>query len=114
MHMVVRKEAFRLIRGSLNTFARIGHSGQPVVGAFCPTCGVRIYNEPQWLDGVFTVKPGTLDDTSFLRPTVQIWTQRKHNWLEVLVGVQTFERNPSRSSVSGELKHATTQDRDAV
>lgn len=114
MHMVVRKEAFHLLRGTLNTHARTGHSGCAVVGAFCPECGVRIYNEPQWLDGILTVKPGTLDDASFIRPTVEIWTNRKHKWLELLGSIQSFERNPSQSSVRGESKDASTQSRDAV
>jgi len=94
MSIVVRKEAFRLLHGTLKTFTRAGESGRAVACAFCPECGVRIYHEPRWLDGIFTVKPGTLDDTSFLRPTMEVWTKRKHAWLEFRGDLLSFESNP--------------------
>src|SRR5262245_65152510 len=71
MSLIVRKEAFRLLQGELKTFTRTADSGSPVLCAFCPECGIRIYHEPRYMQGVLNIKPGTLDDTSFLRPTLQ-------------------------------------------
>ncbi|MCP1200142.1 GFA family protein [Notoacmeibacter sp. MSK16QG-6] len=50
-------------------------SGAEKSGAFCPSCGVRLFHgsldsEP---DGRITIKAGTLDDTSWLRPAGHIW-----------------------------------------
>jgi hypothetical protein len=108
MSIVIRREALRLIRGALKTFTRTADSGHAVVCAFCPDCGVRIYHEPRWLDGILTVKPGTLDDTSFLRPTMEVWTKRKHGWLELHGDVQSFESNPPLPPVGTRAKDAGT------
>ena len=108
MSIVVRKEAFRLLRGTLKTFTRAGDSGSGVVCAFCPECGVRIHHEPRWLDGVFTVKPGTLDDPSFFRPTIEVWAKRKHEWLEIHGDMQSFPSNPPQPPVVTRAKDAGT------
>lgn len=94
MSLLVQKEAFRLLRGRMKTFSRKTDSGRNAICAFCSECGVRIYHEYELFEGMLSVKPGTLDDTSFLRPTVQVWTVRKHSWVQLPADVQTFERQP--------------------
>jgi hypothetical protein len=94
MSFIVRKEAFRLLSGSPKTFTRTSDCGRPVVCAFCPDCGTRIYHETRWLDGVVNIKPGTLDDTSFLRPQAQIWTAKKQGWVELPSDIRSFEGQP--------------------
>jgi hypothetical protein len=89
MSLIVQKEAFRLLRGRVKTFSRKADSGRNAICAFCSACGVRIYHEYELLKGMVSVKPGTLDDTSFLRPTVQVWTVRKHQWVELPADIRT-------------------------
>ena len=93
MSFIVPKAAFRLLNGQLKTFTRESESRRSVVCAFCPDCGNRIYHEAQWMAGVLNIKPGTLDDTSFLQPRAQIWTAKKQPWLD-LTGLQSFEGQP--------------------
>jgi hypothetical protein len=45
-------------------------SGREKTCAFCPECGVRIYNRTSQL---MSVKAGTLDHTSLLRPDAHYW-----------------------------------------
>jgi hypothetical protein len=40
------------------------------------------------------VRGGTLDDTSWLRPTVHLWTRRKQPWIAIPEGDQIFETQP--------------------
>lgn len=94
MSFIVPKEAFQLLRGRLKTFTRMSDSGRPVVCAFCPECGTRIYHETRWLEGVLNIKPGTFDDTSFLRPLAQVWTATKQRWLEFSSPIRSFEGQP--------------------
>ena len=94
MSCIVQKEAFRLLSGSPKTFTRTSDSGRPVACAFCPDCGTRIYHETRWLDGVLNIKPGTFDDTSFLRPQAQIWTAKKQGWVELPSEIRSFEGQP--------------------
>jgi hypothetical protein len=43
---------------------------------FCPNCGTRLYHVP---GGAAypnrNIKPGTLDDTAWLTPTIHFWTR---------------------------------------
>jgi len=92
MSLITRKQDFTLLRGELKRFTRSSDSGRPVICAFCPECGTRIHHEPAYLEGVVNVKPGTLDDTSWLKPTIQGWTASKQPWLELQNGPPGFER----------------------
>ena len=94
MSMIVPKNAFRILQGHLKTFTRTSDSGRPVTCAFCADCGTRIHHEPRYLQGVLNIKPGTLDDTSFLAPTIEVWSARKHPWLGLPSSVRSFERQP--------------------
>ena len=92
MSLIVREEAFRLLRGDLKTFTRTADSGRPVTAHFCPECGVRIFSRIAMGGGALSVKPGTLDDTSWLRPTVQTWTVRRQPWVGLPHEVPAFDR----------------------
>ncbi len=81
MTMVVDEAAFRVTEGESKTFASTSATGRAKLGAFCPDCGTRIYHKPEWRRGTISVKPGTLDDTSWLRPQVHLWTSRKQGWV---------------------------------
>ena len=94
MSLTVRKEDFRLLAGELKTFTRSAESGRLVHCSFCPQCGTRIYHEPVYRKGSINIKPGTFDDTSFLKPAIQVWTVRKHAWLELDGDVAAFEHQP--------------------
>lgn len=94
MSWIVRQRDFRLLQGALKTFTRNSDSGRPVECAFCPDCGTRIYHVPRYMDGVLNVKPGTLDDTSCVRPTREVWAARRHGWLTMAAEIKSHERQP--------------------
>ncbi len=95
MTLVVREENFRLTQGEPKTFASKSDAGRPKLGAFCPECGTRIYHKPEWRKGTVSVKPGTLDDTSMLKPDMHLWTSNKQTWVTIPAGVKAFEKQPS-------------------
>jgi hypothetical protein len=41
-----------------------------------------------------SVKPGTLDDTSWLRPAVHLWTASKQPWVVIPEGVERYQTQP--------------------
>ena len=79
MSLVVPESSFELLSGSLKTFTVRADSGRTKTCAFCPTCGVRLYNAVR--PGRISVKAGTLDDVSKLRPEGHGWTSRKQPWV---------------------------------
>ena len=65
---------------------------------FCPSCGTRIYH--QWFteEGNFpivSIKPGTLDDTSWVRPGCHVWTQHAQPWMRFSDDDVVFPQQPS-------------------
>jgi hypothetical protein len=59
---------------------------------FCPECGVRIYHALKSVPDLVSLKPGTLDDTSWLRPSIFIWTKSAQGWVTIPEGAKAYER----------------------
>jgi hypothetical protein len=79
--------AFKLLAGELRSFEVVCGSGRIKTCAFCPTCGTRLYHRSE---ARISVKAGTLDDTSSLRPDAHYWTARKQPWATIPAGVPSF------------------------
>jgi len=92
MTLVVGASEFRILEGELKTFSVQSDAGREKLGAFCPSCGTRIYHKLEWRPDAVTIKPGTLDDTSWLEPKMHIWTRSKQPWVVIPEGVETHER----------------------
>jgi hypothetical protein len=60
------------VTGPTKQVTRIADSGTRL-RVFCPECGIRIYHVLKSAQDVLSLKPGTLDDTSWLRPSSFIW-----------------------------------------
>ena len=95
MTMVVPEEAFLITKGEPQFYRSTSSTGRAKLGAFCPDCGTRIYHKPEWRKGSISVKPGTLDETGWLRPNVHLWTSSKQGWVTIPEGVEAYERQPS-------------------
>ncbi len=95
MTMVVHEEDFRLKKGEPKTYASKSDAGRAKLGAFCPECGTRIYHQTEWRKGRVSVKPGTLDDTSWLNLDMHLWTRSKQSWVIIPEGVEAYEKQPS-------------------
>jgi hypothetical protein len=68
---------------------RTADSGRVNTRLVCPECGSWICGIPR--DGVVRVRGGTLDETSWLRPTRHIWTRRKQAWVQLPESDEVFE-----------------------
>ena len=47
---------------------------------FCSACGSPIFSTIESMPGVAFLKAGTIDDTSWIEPTVEIWTRSAPSW----------------------------------
>ena len=56
-------------------------AGNQRYGLFCGSCGGRIANGQTPSIGVFSLRAGTLDDTSWLHPTGHIWVKSAQAWM---------------------------------
>jgi hypothetical protein len=92
--MIVPSDAFTLLRGQLKTWTRTSESGRPVLCSFCPDCGTRIAHNTELYRGFTNVRPGTLDDRSWLQPTISVWTREKQPWVHVPEHLVQYETQP--------------------
>lgn len=95
MTLLINETDFRLLQGELKSYTSTSEAGRAKLGAFCPDCGTRIYHKPEWRKGFVSVKPGTLDDTGWLRPDMHLWTDSKQPWVTIPDGVKAYEKQPS-------------------
>jgi hypothetical protein len=80
------------IQGSPKIYTRTGDSGQQVVNRFCPDCGSTVVIEPAALRGITIIPAGTLNDTSWLKPTMEIYCDDAQSWVQL--GGATMQRFP--------------------
>jgi len=71
------------IEGSPKTYTRTGDSGQHVVNRFCPDCGTTLVIEPAALPGTTIIPAGTLDNTSWVKPAMEIYCDDALSWVQL-------------------------------
>jgi len=91
MAIVVTDVAFRIARIEPRAIQRTADSGAVVTRWVCPECGSWVCGASSSDDGLRPVRAGTLDDTSWLRPTAHFWTRSKQPWITLPEGDQIFE-----------------------
>jgi hypothetical protein len=97
MALVVAADAFYLKGPEPRSTQRTADSGRTVTHWVCPDCGTWIWSGPRpdpATQDALRVLAGTLDDTSWLRPTVHFWTRNAQPWVVLPDGDQKFETQP--------------------
>jgi len=82
LSMWVNRNDFNLLNGELKFWSTKADDARQKHCAFCPDCGTRIYHAGDD-DEIISLKGGSLDDKSILKPVAHIWTKRAHNWLDL-------------------------------
>lgn len=80
--------------GDLTTYEDVGISGKPVLRMFCNKCGSAIATDAKAFPGILFIKGGTLDDVSWVRPGLEIWTESAQRWVQQCPTTQKFPGNP--------------------
>jgi hypothetical protein len=94
MAIIVADRAFRLTGAEPRPVQRAADSGRISTRLVCPECGSWLCGPPRPGAVIRIVRAGTLDDTSWLRPTVHFWTRSKQPWIALPEGDLSFETQP--------------------
>lgn len=71
------------IEGTVKTYDDHGDTGEILHRSFCPNCGSSIVNNGASLAGVSIIGAGTLDDSSWVRPALEIYCDRAQSWVDL-------------------------------
>jgi hypothetical protein len=82
------------VRGAPRDVEWRSDAGNVRFGWFCGDCGSRIANGQRPTNGVLSVRAGTLDDTSWVRPVGDIWVRSAQPWVTLPPERLAFERQP--------------------
>ena len=94
MSMLIPREALRFVKGTPRRYERTADSGRVIEGDFCEACGVRPVHYPRANPKAAILKPGTLDDTSWLHPIGHIWTRSAQRWVPIPTDSVIYEGHP--------------------
>jgi hypothetical protein len=93
--VTVLESGFAFTTGEPRTVEWRSEAGNLRVGFFCGACGTRIAQGQVPSIGVFSVRGGTLDDTSWVEPVGDIWTRSAQPWVELAGRRIETERQPT-------------------
>lgn len=93
-NLLVPKQAFNITKGTPKTCDFTADSGNTVRRHFCGNCGSQLASEPLAMEGLIVIKAGSLDDSSWLNPSVSIYTDSAPRWAVIPEGLPTFPKMP--------------------
>lgn len=79
---------------SLSKYVMDGKSGTPVTRNFCGNCGSPLSTELDAFGELSAIKAGTLDDSSWVKPGVQIWCDTAQPWGKLDDSIDCKGANP--------------------
>ena len=79
------------IEGHTKVFERDGQSGRKVRFYFCPHCGTSLYWEADARPDFYILAVGAFADPNFPPPSVSIFEESKHTWLQLPDGMKHFQ-----------------------
>ena len=78
------------IAGQSKTFTATGDNGAAHFH-FCPDCGSTVSFTNDSVPDTIAIALGAFDDPYFITPTVSVWEERQHEWVEIAGDVEHFE-----------------------
>ena len=74
------------------TTPSFGDTDKETIRHFCNNCGSPIYSQPRAYPGLAALKAGTLDDTSWLKPTINVYCETAQPWVVMGKGMENYDR----------------------
>ena len=82
------------VQGKMKTFHETGDSGKAVERRFCPDCGSALLSWGAMMPDALFIKAGTLDDPTWIAPTMEVYCDRAQPWVNLSGERQKFALMP--------------------
>jgi len=106
LNLMVVEPQLHIDGSTKSTFLPTG-SGSGCENHFCSECATNIWGHYLIAPpGLFIVRAGTLDDTSWLKPDAQVFTKDRQPWVTIADGVPAYDERciPSEDWPASSLK----------
>lgn len=95
-NVFVKEDDLVILQGEPRRFQHIADSGSTMTKEFCGDCGSQLFGWGSRGQGVKGVKVGSIDDASFVRPTVEVFTSKALPFIRLSDETEHFERGRPR------------------
>ncbi len=82
------------ISGVTSSYVSAADSGSTITRYFCPKCGSHLFGTLSGVKNVIAVAVGTVDDSSWFKPSAIVYNKRKPLWDFMDKSIPTFEEMP--------------------
>ena len=82
------------VQGTTKTFTGRGDTGTETYRRFCPECGTGLIDEAEIMPEITMVLAGTLDDATWVKPAMEIYTDSAQPWVQLGGERQRFPKMP--------------------
>ena len=91
----VPRESLEVSGDTLASFTTVGEDhGGDTERHFCSACGSPVFSLAAVAPALAFLKTGSLDDASWVRPAVEVWTRSAQPWSPHFEGAARLERGP--------------------
>ena len=94
MAMPVLHTALEVTQGSPALVRYVPRGGRPKHAYRCDACSTWLWGAPERAPELRILRPGTLDDRSWLEPVAHIWVRSAQPWVRIPDGVLVFDTQP--------------------
>jgi len=91
---IVPATSLQITHGTPHYYEVTTDSGSRKNGAFCPTCGVRLWHMSGTEDAYRSIKGGSLDEPLDLSKAIHIWVSSKLAGIIIPDGCRQFPKEP--------------------
>ena len=77
------------VTGPFTKYVRLSDDGERKTYRFCPECGATVFWTTEGHDTV-AIAIGSFADRSFPQPSVSVYGSRRHAWLPLPDGIETY------------------------
>jgi len=79
------------ISGVSQQFVRVGDAGSRAVFSFCPICGATVHYRTEGRGEYIAIPVGAFAEPAFPGPTVSVYEERMHSWVQMPEHIEHLE-----------------------
>ena len=94
VNAMIPSSSFKIVEGAPKCFSVTADSGRTLYRFFCGDCGSPLYSQRTTTPETTSLRIGTLDDSSDMKITANIWTRSARPWAYIDPATKQFSGQP--------------------